>query len=111
MKLEEIRKQTHILTPGRFVGNEEEVDDLEEFEEKMRRLTSELAKQINQSRLLDEEITRNLSELVMISEKVNFKKTEIGYLPFDWSVKEMGAIALYLIEAYRPNIPKLVIRV
>ena len=63
VKLEEIRKQTHILTPGRFVGNEEEVDDLEEFEEKMRRLTNELAKQMNQSRLLDEEITRNLERI------------------------------------------------
>ena len=63
VKLEEIRKQTHILTPGRYVGNEEEEDDLEEFEEKMRRLTSELAKQMNQSRQLDEEITRNLERI------------------------------------------------
>jgi hypothetical protein len=32
VKLEEIRKQGHILTPGRYVGSEEEEEDEEEFE-------------------------------------------------------------------------------
>lgn len=39
--LEEIRKHQHILTPGRYVGTEAEEEDLEEFEEKMKRLTTE----------------------------------------------------------------------
>jgi len=33
-----------ILTPGRYVGTEEEEEDMEVFEEKMQRLTEELAK-------------------------------------------------------------------
>lgn len=38
----EIEKQDYILTPGRYVGIEEQEDDGEPFEEKMARLTSEL---------------------------------------------------------------------
>ena len=38
--IEEIRKHNHILTPGRYVGFEEEEEDDEHFDEKMKRLTS-----------------------------------------------------------------------
>ena len=41
--LEDIAKQDYILTPGRYVGIEEQEDDGEPFEEKMARLTSELS--------------------------------------------------------------------
>ena len=61
--LEEIRKQSHILTPGRYVGAEEEEEDDELFEEKMKRLTSELAKQMEDGKKLDEEIKKNLSSI------------------------------------------------
>ena len=40
---EDIAKQDYILTPGRYVGIEEQEDDGEPFEEKMARLTSELS--------------------------------------------------------------------
>ena len=59
-KLEEIRKQGRILTPGRYVGAEEEEDDAEEFEEKMNRLMAELAKQMEEGTKLDKEIMKNL---------------------------------------------------
>jgi type I restriction enzyme M protein len=59
-KLDEIRKHNHILTPGRYVGAEEEEEDTEVFEEKMKRLTSELAKQMEEGKRLDEEIKKNL---------------------------------------------------
>ena len=39
---EDIAKQDYILTPGRYVGIEEQEDDGEPFEEKMKRLTAEL---------------------------------------------------------------------
>ena len=39
----EIEKQDYILTPGRYVGIEEQEDDGEPFEQKMNRLTSELS--------------------------------------------------------------------
>ncbi len=58
--LEEIRKHDHILTPGRYVGTVEEEEDTEAFEEKMKRLTSELKQQMEESRKLDEEIKKNL---------------------------------------------------
>ncbi|MEA3514197.1 MAG: N-6 DNA methylase, partial [Nanoarchaeota archaeon] len=58
--LEEIRKHGHILTPGRYVGIEEEEDDGEAFEDKMKRLTSELAEQMEEGKILDEEIRKNL---------------------------------------------------
>ena len=63
IKLEEIRKKGHILTPGRYVGAEEEEEDSEEFEEKMSCLTAELAKQMKESRRLDEEIRTNLESI------------------------------------------------
>ena len=59
----EIRKQGHILTPGRYVGTEEEVEDEEAFEEKMRKLTSELAEQMKKGNRFDEEIKRNLESI------------------------------------------------
>ena len=39
----EIAKQDFILTPGRYVGIEDQEDDGEPFEEKMTRLTGELS--------------------------------------------------------------------
>ena len=59
-KLEEIRKHEYILTPGRYVGAEEEVEDDEAFEEKMKRLTAELSEQMKEGQKLDQEIKNNL---------------------------------------------------
>ncbi len=61
--LDEVKKHGHILTPGRYVGVEETEEDDEVFEEKMKRLTSELANQMKKSKELDEEIRRNLKSL------------------------------------------------
>lgn len=58
--LEDVREHEYILTPGRYVGIEETEDDGEAFEEKMARLTSELAEQFAKSRELEEEIRKNL---------------------------------------------------
>jgi len=58
--LEEIEKQDFILTPGRYVGIEEQEDDGEPFEEKMARLTSELSGLFAKSHELEEEIRKNL---------------------------------------------------
>ncbi len=62
-KLDEIRKQAYILTPGRYVGAEEEEEDTELFEEKMKRLTAELAKQMEEGKKVDEEIRKNLERI------------------------------------------------
>src|SRR5438093_4309881 len=43
--MEEVRKHSHVLTPGRFVGAVMQEDDGEPFEEKMRRLTATLREQ------------------------------------------------------------------
>lgn len=59
-KLDEIRKYGHVLTPGRYVGTEEEEEDDEEFDDKMKRLTSELEGQMREAKRLDEEIKKNL---------------------------------------------------
>jgi len=62
-KLDEMRKQSHILTPGRYVGAEEEEEDDATFEEKMKKLTAELAEQMNEEKRLDEEIEKNLEKI------------------------------------------------
>lgn len=56
--LDEIREHDYILTPGRYVGIEEAEDDGEPFEEKMERLTNQLAQQFQQSKSLQDEIRK-----------------------------------------------------
>lgn len=63
VKLDEIRKHGHILTPGRYVGAEEVEDDGIPFDEKMKELTSTLAKQMEEGMHLDEEIKKNLNSI------------------------------------------------
>lgn len=57
---QDIRKNNHILTPGRYVGFAEEEDDGIPFEEKMAQLTKELGEQFEASKKLEEEIRNNL---------------------------------------------------
>ena len=59
-KLEEVREHEYVLTPGRYVGIEEQEDDGVPFEEKMDALTSELGELFEKSRSLEEEIRKNL---------------------------------------------------
>lgn len=58
--LEEVRSHEYILTPGRYVGIEEAEDDGEPFQEKMERLTGELAELFAKSHKLEEEIKKRL---------------------------------------------------
>lgn len=60
---EEIAKQDYILTPGRYVGIEEQEDDGEPFDEKMVRLTGELSELFAQSHKLEDEIRRKLGAI------------------------------------------------
>jgi type I restriction enzyme M protein len=60
---EEIAKQDYILTPGRYVGIEEQEDDGEPFEEKMTRLTGELSELFKRSHELEEEIRKKLGAI------------------------------------------------
>ena len=59
----DIAEQDYILTPGRYVGIEEQEDDGEPFEEKMARLTSELSDMFKKSHELEEEIRKNLGAI------------------------------------------------
>ncbi|WP_042353092.1 type I restriction-modification system subunit M [Bacillus massiliigorillae] len=59
-KLEEVLEHDYVLTPGRYVGIEEEKDDGVPFEEKMERLTSEIGEFFVESRRLEDEIRKNL---------------------------------------------------
>ena len=60
---EEIAKQDYILTPGRYVGIEEQQEDGEPFEEKMARLTGELSELFDQSHKLETEIRQKLEAI------------------------------------------------
>ena len=61
--LDDIAKQDYILTPGRYVGIEEQEDDGEPFEEKMARLTSELSEMFKKSHDLEDEIRKKLGAI------------------------------------------------
>lgn len=60
---QDIAKQDYILTPGRYVGIEEQEDDGEPFDEKMTRLTSELSAMFKKSHELEEEIRKKLGAI------------------------------------------------
>lgn len=61
--LQDIEKQDFILTPGRYVGIEEQDEDDEPFEEKMTRLTSELSDMFVKSHKLEDEIRKKLGAI------------------------------------------------
>lgn len=61
--LEDIAKQDYILTPGRYVGIEEQEDDGEPFDEEMARLTSELSDLFDESHKLEDEIRKQLGAI------------------------------------------------
>lgn len=63
MTTQDIAKQDYILTPGRYVGIEEQEDDGEPFEEKMSRLTSELSELFAKSHELEAEIKEKLGSI------------------------------------------------
>ena len=60
---EDIAKQDYILTPGRYVGIEDQEDDGEPFEDKMNRLTSELSEMFTKSNELQNEIREKLGAI------------------------------------------------
>lgn len=61
--IEEIRAHGYVLTPGRYVGAEEIEDDDESFDEKIKRLVSQLEGQFAEGAKLENEIKRNLKHL------------------------------------------------
>ncbi len=58
--IDEIAKHDFVLTPGRYVGIEEEEEYGEPFEEKMERLKSELFGLFEESKILEERIQQSL---------------------------------------------------
>lgn len=61
--IEEVRGHEYILTPGRYVGIEDVLDDGEPFDEKMTRLTSDLAEMFAKNHNLEEEIKQRLGAI------------------------------------------------
>ena len=62
-KTAEIAEHDFVLTPGRYVGSEEVAEDGEAFDEKMKRLTSELNTQFAESHTLEKRIRENLQSI------------------------------------------------
>jgi type I restriction enzyme M protein len=58
--LEEVRKNNHVLMPGRYVGTEAVEEDGIPYDEKMNVLTSKLAEQFSRGRELENSIRENL---------------------------------------------------
>jgi type I restriction enzyme M protein len=62
-QLVDIQKHDYVLTPGRYVGAADAVEDGEAFADKMTRLTALLKSQFEQSDRLEAEIKKNLAGL------------------------------------------------
>lgn len=63
IKIEEIEKNEWVLTPGRYVGSEDAVDDGASFEEKFGILKANLISQFSEAMSLQNEIRNNLDKL------------------------------------------------
>ena len=61
--IERVRELDYVLTPGRYVGIKDEVDDGIPFEEKIKQLTTELAGQMEEEVKLNKAIKKNLEGL------------------------------------------------
>ena len=62
--LSDIERHGFVLTPGRYVGAEEQEDDGEPFAEKFPRLVAELEEHLNEGALLSAEVRRQLGLVV-----------------------------------------------
>ena len=62
-KMDQVEKNGYTLTPGRYVGTDFVAENDEEFEAKMKRLTSELTQQFKQSSELEIKIKENLEKV------------------------------------------------
>lgn len=63
-ELKEIQKHGHVLTPGRYVGAETQVEDTEPFAQKFERLSGDYFKMLEEGNRLDVEIKKNLGGLL-----------------------------------------------
>ena len=61
--IEEITKHNFVLTPGRYVGIQDEIDDGIPFADKIAGLTTKLAEQMTEEKKLDEEIKKQLKNV------------------------------------------------
>ena len=61
--IEEIKKNDYVLTPGRYVGVEDNNEDDIPFEEKMKKITKDLTQEFEESRKLEDEIKKNLNSI------------------------------------------------
>ncbi|MHB1341885.1 MAG: class I SAM-dependent DNA methyltransferase [Coriobacteriia bacterium] len=62
-RIQEVAEHGSVLTPGRYVGAPPAEEDPEPFDEKMKRLTAELAEQMTEGQRLDAEIGANLERI------------------------------------------------
>ncbi|MEI6091788.1 MAG: class I SAM-dependent DNA methyltransferase [bacterium] len=67
-KMDEVIKHNFVLTPGRYVGIKDEIDDGILFEDKMAELTKKLAEQMAEEKRLDEEIKTQLKNIGFVLE-------------------------------------------
>jgi type I restriction enzyme M protein len=63
VKLDEIRKQSYVLTPRRYVESETGQENEEAFEEKMEKLIAEIEEKFDESKVLEDKIIENLKRL------------------------------------------------
>ena len=69
VKLDEIRRHDHVLTPGRYVGAEPQQDDDEPFESKMSKLVVQWEEQSAEAKKLDNKIRQNMKLLGLLGVK------------------------------------------
>ena len=61
--IDEVKENDYALTPGRYVGTPEDEGDGIPFEEKMKKLTSELSEQLKEEEALNEELKKVLGAI------------------------------------------------
>ena len=60
--LQEVREQHHALTPGRYTGSAD-VEEAEDFEERLPRLTAQLEQELDRAAALDQRVRALVKKL------------------------------------------------
>ena len=69
MTLENIRKNDHVLTPGRYVGSENVEDDGEALDLKIARLSSDVREGFSNRAILEARVLASLDSLKVATDE------------------------------------------
>lgn len=92
-KIEEVKENDYVLTPGRYVGTDFEVDNEEDLKENVNKSTTNLLKKLKESENLQKKIELNIQS-IFDSLKTNYQILNTDEYPETWKLEKINEIAI-----------------